>query len=206
MADGLDLTEIVKRTAQANAKFYKGWMDLSLEYVRGISGIFGGSTESMAPVQEMDAGGGALVLEGEAGSVVGGTFLVSNDLDRSVSCKFVASDFKGAGGASVFVKAVFDPPGLELGAGEQRVIQVSIPINDKLDAGVGYAGEISIGGMEGFAVPVVLRRHHSVVDDTPLGGVRSDGEPNEDKSKSDGPQASRQKAGAKKGRGRKTTR
>lgn len=208
MADGLDLAEIVKRTAQANAKFYKGWMDLSLEYVRGISGILGGSTgstESTAPVQEMDGGGGALVLEGEAGSVVRGTFLVSNDLERSVSCKFVGSDFKGPGGASVFVKAAFDPPGLELGPGEQRVIQVSIPIDDTLTAGVGYAGEISIGGMDGFAVPVVLRRQH-FVDDTPVGGVRSDAEQGDDKAKADAPQASRQKAGSKKGKGRKTTR
>jgi len=206
MADGLDLTEIVKRTAQANAKFYKGWMDLSLEYIRGISGILGGPTDSPGPVQEMDAGGGALVLEGEAGNVVSGSFLVSNDLERPVSCKFVNSDFKGAGGDSVFVKAAFDPAGLELAPGEQRVIQVSLPIDDKLTAGVGYAGEISIGGMDGFAVPVVLRRQHSFVDDTPLGGVGSDTDQSDDKSKPEAPQAPRQKAGAKKGRGRKTAR
>ena len=39
MADKLDLTEILRRTAQANAKLYKGWLDLSLEYFRGLSAI-----------------------------------------------------------------------------------------------------------------------------------------------------------------------
>src|SRR5690242_10933912 len=127
MADGPDLTEIVRRAAQVNAKFYKGWMDLSLEYLRGLSGVVSGTTPfATPPVQEMDAGAGALVLEGEAGAPVRGSFLVSNDLERPVSCKFVATDFKDPNGASVRAKVAFDPAGLELKPGEQRTIQVAI--------------------------------------------------------------------------------
>jgi hypothetical protein len=178
LADTTGLADIVKRTAQANAKFYKGWMDLSLEYMRGISGIFGGSVDSMMPTQEMDAGTGALVLESEAGAAASGTFLVSNDLERPVSCKFVASDFKDPQGKSVYARTTFDPAGLELGPGEQRVVQVSILMDDTLTPGVGYAGEISISGMEGFAVPVVLRRQHTV-DDAPISPQSTDAEASE---------------------------
>jgi hypothetical protein len=165
MADGLDLSEIVKRTAQANAKFYKGWMDLSLEYVRGLAEIFGGpGLAPSAPVREVDTGAGALVLEGESGSVVRGSFLVTNDLDRQLSCEFVGSDFRDPTGLPVQTLVRFDPPDLVLGPSEQRVVQVVIPVSDALAPGVGYAGQISIKGMDGFAVPVVLRRQHPIGD------------------------------------------
>ena len=203
MADGPDLSQIVRRTVQANAKFYKGWMDLSFEYWRGISEIFGGATEPANPVPEMDAGAGALIMEGEAGALVRGSFLVSNDMDRPVSCVFVATDFRDPAGATVMAKAGFDPPKLDLSPGEQRVVQVNIAIDDALQPGVGYAGEISIGGMEGFAVPVVLRRQHHT-DDL---GVRDD-EADADKrgSSPNETRASRGKPASRKGSRKKTGR
>lgn len=170
MADGLDVSEMMKRAVQANAKFYKGWMDLTLEYMRGLSTIVGGEPENGQSTGEMDASSNALVLEGAAGESVRGAFLVSNDLGRQLSCEFVASEFNDASGARVGVKPVFEPPRVDLGPGEQRVIQVAVAIDPKLSAGVGYAGEISIKGMDGFAVPVVLRRAHAVDDPT----VRTD--------------------------------
>ncbi len=203
MADGLDLSDIVRRTVQANAKFYKGWMDLSFEYFRGISEILGGTTQAAPPVQEMDSGGGALVLEGEDGSLARGAFLVTNDMERPVSCEFAASDFKNPSGASVLVKAAFDPPKVELGPGEQRVVQVAIAIDAQLSPGAGYAGEIAIRGMEGFAVPVVLRRQHAVREtpaaEDPSGAQPSPGAP-------DAPPASRPKAAPKKGSAKKSKR
>lgn len=173
MADPLGLSEIVRRTVQANAKFYKGWVDLSFEYFRGISAIFGGATDAAVPVQEMDSGSGALVLEGEAGELVRGAFLVTNDMERAVSCAFVGSDFKNPSGASVPAKAAFEPATLELGPGEQRVIHVTIAIDNQLAPGVGYAGEISVRGMDGFAVPVVLRRRHRI-EESPLSQTQPD--------------------------------
>lgn len=169
MADGIDMSEMMKRAVQANARFYKGWVDLTLEYVRGMSAILGGEPESSASVAEMDAGTGALVLEGEAGETVRGAFLVTNDLGRSLSCEFVSSPFNDALGARVDVKSVFEPARIELAPGEQRVIQVSMTIDPSLSAGVGFAGEFSIAGMDGFAVPVVLRRLHRP-DEVPARG------------------------------------
>ena len=164
MAEGPDLSEIVRRTVQANARFYKGWMDLTFEYWRGISEILGGTPVSNAPVQEMDAGASAVVLEGEAGSVVRGSFLVSNDMEKPVSCAFSSSDFRDPRGATVPAKASFEPAAVQLAPGEQRVVQVEITVDDALSAGVGHAGEIFIKGMDGFSVPVVLRRTHRLED------------------------------------------
>lgn len=160
MADGIDMSEMMKRAVQANAKFYKGWMDLTLEYVRGMSAILGGEPEQATPVAEMDASAGALVMEGEAGETARGAFLVTNDLGRTLSCEFVSSPFNDALGARFGAKPVFDPPRIELAPGEQRVVKVAMAIDPAMSAGVGYSGEFSIAGMDGFAVAVVMRRLH----------------------------------------------
>ena len=160
MAEGLDLGEIVRRTVQANARFYKGWVDLSLEYFRGIAEIFGGTEPAADTAAEPDAGAGALVLEGEAGAAARGAFLVTNDLGRTVSCELVASAFRDPAGSAVQTTTKFEPATIELAPGEQRVVHATIVIADQLSEGVGYSGEFAIRGMDGFAVPVVLRRLH----------------------------------------------
>jgi hypothetical protein len=164
----MELSEIVRRTVQANAKLYKGWLDLSLEYFRGISEIFGGPQSPFSPPAhgETDSGPGVLVLEGEEGSAVQGAFLVTNDLARKVTCELYATEFADSSGSSISVKARFQPPRLELAPGEQRVVQVVIPIDARFTPGAGYSGELAIKGMEGFAVPVVLRRRHRVEEAT----------------------------------------
>ncbi len=170
MADESPLTEIVRRAAQVNAKFYKGWMDLSFEYMRGLSEVFGGATSalgSMAPTQEMDAGTGTLVMEGEVGSTVKASFLVSNDLERALSCQFVGSTFTDPSGASISAQMAFEPASLKLAAGEQKVVAVSVKVDERLAPGVGYAGEIAVSGMDGFAVPVVLRRLTTIDENAP---------------------------------------
>lgn len=169
MAEGVDFSELMRRAVQANAKFYKGWLDLSFEYFRTISQGFVDMPATGAPVQEADAGAGALVLEGEAGTTVRGSFLVSNDMEKPVSCTFDGSDFRDPRGAAAVARTSFEPSSLQLAPGEQRVVQVAIDIDDSLAPGVGYAGEISIRGMEGFNVPIVLRRQHG------LDGLARDG-------------------------------
>jgi len=170
MAESPDLSEIMRRTVQANARFYQGWVNLSLEYLRGISEIFGVTTPSPpAPpdVETSDPGTGVLVLEGEAGTIASGAFLVTNDLGRNMVCELVSAEFADAGGERVPASPRFAPPKVELVPGEQKVVQVMIPIDAKLSPGVAYNGQFSIKGMDGFAIPVVLRRRHQV-DESPI--------------------------------------
>ncbi len=169
MADGLNISDIVRRTVQANAKLYKGWVDLSLDYWRGIAEIFGGPQVMTSPTAEVDAGlgTGALVLEGEDGATARGAFLVTNDLERTVSCELVATPLTDADGVTLRAVPAFEPAKLDLAPGEQRVVRVAIPIDATLTAGVGYTGEVAIKGMDGFSVPIVLRRRHRV-DEAPV--------------------------------------
>ncbi len=161
MADGFDLPEILRRTVQANARFYKGWMDLSLEYIRGMSEILGGvEPQAAAFSEELDATPGVVVAEGEEGATVQRAFLVTNDLGRTLSCELYASEFRDAAGATVAVPVTFEPSSLDLAPGEQRVVRAVLPIAAELVPGVAYSGAFAIKGLAGFSVPVVLRRQH----------------------------------------------
>ena len=177
MADGTgpglgsrsDMTELMRRTIQANARFYKGWVDLSLEYFRGVTEIFSGIGETRSDAgtvagatsgfeTENVSGAGVIVLEGQQNSAVKCAFLVTNDLTRKVECELVATDFVDASGARTNLKVSFEPPKLELASGEQRVVNAVLVIDERLGAGVGYSGDFTIKGMDGFAVPVVVRK------------------------------------------------
>lgn len=167
MADGPDISEILRRTVQANARLYKGWVDISLDYWRGLGEIFGVAP----PVGGDDLAGtgatddsGMVVLEAEAGATARGAFLVTNDLGRTVRCDLVASDVTGRDSAGAAVRITFDPPMCELAPGEQRVVTASAVVDDSLAAGAAYTGTVSIRGMDGYSVPFVLRRTHSLAD------------------------------------------
>lgn len=162
MADNMDVSELVRRTLEANARFYQGWVNLSLEYFRGISQIFSGAQEALAATESADAPTGAVVLEGEEGANATGAFLVTNDLGRTLSCQLVATTFQDADGKAAPARVTFEPAKFKLEPGEQRVVNAAVPIGAKLAAGVAYSGSFGIKGMEGFAVPVVLRRRHGV--------------------------------------------
>lgn len=162
MAEGLDLTEMFRRTVQANARFYQGWVDLSLEYFRGLTEIFAGAEPAPPSEDTPVAGTGILVVEGEAGTSPGSAFLVTNDLGRKLSCELVSTEFAGPGGEAVTLRASFDPPAVELAPGEQRVVQATIAVDERLTPGVAYTGAFTIKGMDGFTVPVVVRRRHEV--------------------------------------------
>jgi hypothetical protein len=164
MADGPDISELVRRTIEANTRFYQGWINLSLEYFRGVTEIFGGvqSAVSDASVEPAEPLSDAVVLEAVEGETAGGAFLVTNDLGRTVKCEVVASGFEGADGAAASTEVSFDPPRFDLAPGEQRVVRATVAIDRGLTAGAAYTGTFGIKGMQGFAVPVVLRKQHAV--------------------------------------------
>jgi len=164
MADGPELTELVRRAIEANTRFYQGWVNLSFEYFRGITEIFGGvqSAVSSAAGQTSSPASDAVVLEAEEGSTASGAFLVTNDLGRTLRCEIVASGFEGADGDAASVTVAFEPARFSLEPGEQRVVRATVPVDPALSAGVAYTGTFGIKGMEGFSVPVVLRKQHAV--------------------------------------------
>ena len=100
----------------------------------------------------------ALVLEAPSGGTSTGLFMVENALAERVSAPITASPFRAEDGCEVSPVLVFEPEIVTLSPGEQMLVRVSATIDEALEPHVGYRGELSVPGIAGTRVPLVLRR------------------------------------------------
>lgn len=99
-----------------------------------------------------------LLLEGETGARVVTAFLVENERPEAVSAVIDLSPFADPAGRSVSPEATVTPSVLELGPGEQALVQVAAVLGPELAADVRYIARISIPGLSETTVPIAARR------------------------------------------------
>jgi hypothetical protein len=100
----------------------------------------------------------AMVLEGEAGTRAFGLFVVENKLAKEVSTHVAVGPLIDPDGQEIPSVLRFEPGIITLAPGEQVVAKVSAKISRGLVAGVRYQGEISIPGISGASIPIIVRR------------------------------------------------
>jgi hypothetical protein len=100
----------------------------------------------------------AMVLEGEAGSRAFGLFVVENKLPKGVTTRIAVGPLVDPEGNEIPSVLRFEPGIITLAPGEQVVAKVSAHISRGLEAGVRYQGEISVPGIAGACIPIIVRR------------------------------------------------
>lgn len=100
----------------------------------------------------------ALVLEGTAGSRAFGLFVVENKLQKGVSTPVTVSPLVDPDGQEIPSVLRFEPGVITLAAGEQVIAKVSARITRGLAADVRYQADISIPGISGARIPIIVRR------------------------------------------------
>lgn len=171
MADAPQIPEAVRRIADANLRYYQGLGQLTVDYVRAMAGLLGELRAAVAPPQAAPARQASapspatpsapppvLVLEGQGGAEAAAVFRVSNDLRRRVSAPVVVSAFTDESGREHRLPLRVEPAVVELGAGEQALVEVHAVIPPEVEAGVPYRAEITVPGLAAAGVPVLLRR------------------------------------------------
>jgi hypothetical protein len=165
-----------RRAADANREYLASVGDLTASYGRALAGLAAGALErsdvvrrrperrsagarpaEAAPARDA-APAATMVLEAPAGEVAVGAFLVENALRERTEAVVRASAFVAADGAAVVPELVYEPPVVTLEPGQQAVVRVGARIPGDLRAGNDYAGELSVPGLPGTRIPVVLRR------------------------------------------------
>jgi len=97
-----------------------------------------------------------LVLEAAGGHQATGAFLVENTLSRRVEQAVEAGQFADATGAVADVPVVLVPDAVDLGPGEQVVVQVTAVVPETLEGE--HRGTLRVAGVPGAEMPVILRR------------------------------------------------
>jgi hypothetical protein len=164
-------SDLLRRAVALNLRLYQGLVDVSLEYLRGLARLFGPAA-SAAAGSAPEAG--VLLLEGEAGAVARSAFLVTNDRDAELPVRLVATPFSDPAGREVRPTLTFDPSEeLTLAPRRQQLVTAVVEIGTDLTPGLGYRGAITVDGMEGLTVPVVLRRRYAAAARPEAEGARA---------------------------------
>jgi hypothetical protein len=90
-----------------------------------------------------------VLLEAAVGKPGLGVFLVEN---------LTAEPVSGPAGEQVPSALRFSPDKIALEPGDQVLVQVAAAVDQALEPGVRYRAEISIPGLSGVSVPIVVRR------------------------------------------------
>ena len=161
-----------RRVFQANLRYYEAVGRLSVDYVRAVAGAVGSlgaglpasaaaATRRAAPSAPPPAAGAsapALVLEAEAGKRAEGAFIVENLLSEGMSSPVVASAFASEDGHELRPRLAFDPEVVVLDPGEQVLVRVVATIDEALETGVGYRGEVTVPGLVSRGLSITVRR------------------------------------------------
>ena len=87
-----------------------------------------------------------------------GVFMVENTTMRPVSGPLGVSPFADEAGREVEPTVRFAPDVVSLDPGDQVLVQVAAVVDESLEPGVRYTGEISIPQLSGMRIPLVVRR------------------------------------------------
>jgi hypothetical protein len=175
------LNEIVKRTAEVNLTYYKGFLQLATEYVRGLGSVVGtlrsevpfaprttssttaASGPAAAPPKNpvpspARQGEAQLVLEGEPGGVAHGAFKLTNTLGKPVTAVVSATPVVDRSGASVNVPIAVTPAQLRLDPGESRAVVVAAELPTAMAMEEQFSSVLEVPGLSAQGISVVIRR------------------------------------------------
>jgi hypothetical protein len=99
----------------------------------------------------------SLVLEGPPAATIRTAFALKNHTEQSVTARVVHSDFRSAAGHQVRPPIEIHPAQMTLAPGEQATVQLTAVLPPELALNTSYLGEMSIEGLPGTQVSVLLR-------------------------------------------------
>jgi hypothetical protein len=165
VADAPSLDQLFRRAVDAQVAYYRSVGQLSVEYARAVLGAVRSARPSPltapvpAPVSApQPQAAPVLALEAEVGSMAVGVFVVENGTAARVSAPVEVPVLADAEGRELAAELRFEPEIVTLEPGEQTLVQLGVEVTRSFRAGVDYRGEVSVPGLVGTRIPLVVRR------------------------------------------------
>jgi hypothetical protein len=99
-----------------------------------------------------------LLVEADSGRPGFGVFVVENLTAEPVSAPITVSAFVNDAGHQVRPRLVLRPATVSLEPGQQAMVQLAAELDEELETGVRYRGEIAVPALSDRRIPIVLRR------------------------------------------------
>jgi len=180
MADRPGFDDTLKRVFDANLRCYEGLSRVTADYLQALARVWTeagasviGSAASAAvrpaaappaPPPAAPPSPVALVLEAESGQIAQVVVMVENKLHRQVSATVVTSPFSSRVGEEIRPTLRVQPGTITLEPGGRALVQISALVDDRLESGVRYRGEVTVPGLSDTPIPVMLRRRSPELD------------------------------------------
>ena len=171
-SNGTELATIVRETAEAGLSYYGRMAGLAVALAEAVAPSLAElrprlrrSSEPPPPAAARATAAApdpqaaqTIVIEAAAGKSGLGVFMVENTTTRQVSGPLGVSPFADEAGREVEPTVRFAPDVVSLDPGDQVLVQVAAVVDESLEPGVRYTGEISIPQLSGMRIPLVVRR------------------------------------------------
>ncbi len=166
MADRPAMDQIWRRAMEANTRYYEALGQVTADYLKALVGVLSdvrapagaGGSQPQPSAPPPEAPPAAMVLEAPAGKSAVGAFMVQNRLSQRVTAPVVVSTFLDDAGVEHRPALSFEPDVVELEPGEQILVRVIAAVDERLEPGGTYRGDVTIPGLSGDRVPLVVRR------------------------------------------------
>lgn len=167
MAERTPFEDTVRRTFDANVRYWESVSRAATDYMESVSRIMTDAPMSWKPgtmswswprSEPTKRTAATLVLEGSVGAEARTMLMISNDLTRDAEASVVILPLRGPDGALASVSVQVEPKTLSLAAGARAPVTLSVRITDELTPGADYTSEVSVPGLAAAGVPIVVRR------------------------------------------------
>ena len=160
-----ELADAWRDAADASLRYWGALGRLALESVTALVPLVtelrpGEAVQAAAPSSRAPAAR-TILVEAEAGQSATGVFLLENTTSQQLSIPVSVSSFHDPDGREVEVAVAFRPDTILLDPADQLVVQVTAVVDETLEPDVRYHAEISVPGLSGTRIPIVVRRRAS---------------------------------------------
>lgn len=164
MPEPPSLPDLWRRAVDAQIRYYRSVGQLTVEYGRAVAGVLRGvrgtrpAGEAAAPPETQPLSAPVMALEAEEGSAASGMFVVENRTPGRVSTPIEVPVLADAEGRQVRPEIRFEPEVVTLEPREQALVQITVLVTKALRPRVDYRGEVTVPGLAGTRIPLVVRR------------------------------------------------
>ncbi|MFL6200154.1 MAG: hypothetical protein ACJ76J_13325 [Thermoanaerobaculia bacterium] len=146
---------LLRNVLAEHLEYYAQVLDQNILFSEHVSRILQ-ATEATAQTVPRETP--TMQLSAPVGTTLQEAFRIRSNRAAPITASFRISSFvSDDGGHAVFAKAVFDPPAVELGPGQERKVVFLLPLGGDFEAGKTYRATISAAGMDSLRILIVLR-------------------------------------------------
>ncbi len=157
--------DLLKNAVELNLKYTSTLLHLSKDYLKDAGEVITRETTPPAPPPPGTPPRAPLLIVGRSGETGNAAFAINNPGDKEMSVHLVVQGDLGDD------RVKLDPARFALKPGEQAVVRILVPFDDRLPENQDQIGQVVAPGFSNQGVPFIVRRLPSVASNVPVAGA-----------------------------------